>query len=116
VKAKDFYPADWRPWDKRRKRFRWRWGDPTGELFQADKDYGSYCHSERLTILHPQLREAAHHDLRWDTRGHEAAHCLFPTMTHARIYKLERAIGQFLHDFSGCTQCARPRQNSRSSR
>lgn len=116
------YPKGWRPWAKTRKRFRWKWGDATGELYDARTEYGCAVYSERLIFLHPHLRQKEHHDMRWDTEGHELLHQISPTMRHATIFRLERRAGQILHDRihgSGCQECAEssasPKSGSRRS-
>jgi hypothetical protein len=102
------FPKNWKPWRKNRKKFRWRFGDPTGDLFEARYDYACYVHSERLTILHPTLRKAEYHDLYWDTKGHEMLHAIFPSLGHGTINRIERVAGQFLHDLQGCGRCNNP--------
>lgn len=101
-----FLPPGFKPWPKNRRKYRFKWGDPTGEVFEADKEYGSYCHSDRLTTLHPHLRRKEFHDLLWEVRAHESLHAFFPNLGHARIAQLERMVGQYLHDLAGCRQCA----------
>lgn len=98
-------PKDWKPWRKNRRKYRWRWGDPSGDLFDAKHDYACYVESEKLTILHPTLRQAKYHDLYWDAKGHEALHAILPSFSHRSVYRLERVVGQFLHDLQGCRRC-----------
>lgn len=111
-------PKGWRPWATRRRRFRWKWGDATAEIYDARTEFGCAVYSEKLIYLHPHLRRQEHHDLRWDVEGHELLHQIAPKMRHGTVYRLERRAGQILHDRIGCTECAdssRPKSGSRRS-
>lgn len=110
------YPKGWRPWPKRRRRFKKQWGDGTGELYDARTEYGAAVYSERTIYLHPHLQRPEHHDFRWEVIGHEVLHQIDPELSHKRIYRLERHTGQILHDlFSGCTQCEESSPSRKSS-
>jgi hypothetical protein len=97
------YPRGWQPWGKR-KRWRLRWGDPE-VLLTGDGEIGCCVRAEQLIVLHPHLRRLKNHDLCWDVKGHEFGHAAFPRWPEYRVLKHERALGQLLHDLSGCRKC-----------
>ena len=104
-----------------RRRYRWQWGrDWEAEAKDGKEAWGTYSHYKKkplgLTLLNPELRPVANHDLMWETLGHEFIHLLTGSQTATKKSErlarlLEERAGHALHDLvqfvrkGGLTKC-----------